>query len=177
MCTCSYCVYLLMFCGARSKRKYKELWCSQDTLANWRWAAPVRQLMLVSLPHGEIQNLKFKKYKSPNSWDTKNTNSGDQLVVSRSDSSCLFFFLPENTKFTLLLGSFYSWRTTHNLIVSWKMSAKKANKKIIFLERTVGAVGPFHQLGLAPWQRTRREAAIAQKIHPLSIRCFPSPTF
>ena len=101
-------------------------------------------------------------------------------MVSRSDSLCLFFFLPENTKFTLLLGSFYSWRTTHNLIVSWKMAAKKANKKIIFLERTVGAVGPFHQLGLAPWQRTWREAASAHKIQPFSITCFhqlPSPTF
>ena len=42
------------FVCVRSKRKYKKLWCPQDTLANWRWAAPVRQLMLVSLPHGEI---------------------------------------------------------------------------------------------------------------------------
>ena len=55
------CLYVCMcFLCVRSKRKYKKLWCPQDTLANWRWASPVRQLMLVSLPPCWRKKSKYK---------------------------------------------------------------------------------------------------------------------
>ena len=122
--------------------KYKKWIQIQSTLANWRRAALVRQLMLVSLPHWEMQNQTFKKCKLH---DSRNTKLKLKEIWS----------LLRNTKF-----SFYGW--TQNLIVFSK--AQKGKRSWIFFffsrELSVGAVSSVRQSWFWSWSSSSKDLLV-----------------